>query len=331
MTLHEIAEVSKDISTYELAAKTIDPKLTMNDTEKEVAEHLDEWARKIGETGHDPNHEIAAFVTRTVNQEFYDAPDELLDQIFERGSIGEFDDYEAQVMPVKNTLLAYEAAKGGNVPKSYLDYSYLKPTWKNRQVETGISFRDLRRNGWKSVALMTEYATKALTNAMFYDIFSVLDAAIASGAENFLNETGATPSQATMDALALYINDRADGAGVAIALSKYIQAASKLNGFVSEEMKNEVHRVGRLGTYDGVTLRGISSAQRQGNGSLLIPDKRIYGIAGKVGTLDMKGEVHTYETEETNKEVIDIKVADFTYGYSFNKDTLENVFKVVLA
>jgi len=45
----------------------------------------------------------------------------------------------------------------------------------------------------------------------------------------------------------------------------------------------------------------------------------------------MKGEVHTYETEEINKEVIDLKIADFTYGYSFNKDSLDNVCKVVLA
>ena len=328
MTQIEIAELVKDTSVCEIATKTV-KKLNMTDNEKVVAEQLDEWARKIGETGHDPDHEIAAFITRTINDEFYDAPNELLDSMFERGSIGEFDDYEAVIQPVKNTLIAHEAARGGNVEKSYLDFSILKPTYRNRQVETQISYVDLRRSGWKSVALLTDYATRALENALFYDIFSVVDAAITSGAENYIAEANALPSQATMDALALYLNDR--GAGTVVALSKYIQAASKLTGFNSADMLNEIHRTGRLGMYDGVSLYPVSAANRQGDGSLLLPDKRMFGIAGRIGSLDMKGEVHTYETENNNKETIDLKIADFTYGYAFNKDSLENVCKVVFA
>ena len=328
MTQIEIAELVKDTSVCEIATKTV-KKLNMTDNEKVVADQLDEWARKIGETGHDPDHEIAAFITRTINDEFYDAPNELLDSMFERGSIGEFDDYEGVIQPVKNTLIAHEAARGGNVEKSYLDFTTLKPTYRNRQVETQISYVDLRRNGWKSVALLTDYATRALENAMFYDIFSVVDAAITSGAENYIAEANALPSQATMDALALYLNDR--GAGTVVALSKYIQAASKLTGFNSADMLNEIHRTGRLGMYDGVSLYPVSAAKRQGDGSLLLPDKRMFGISGKIGSLDMKGEVHTYETENNNKETIDLKIADFTYGYAFNKDSLENVCKVVFA
>ncbi len=328
MTHNEIAELMKDTSSYEIAAKTV-RNISLSENEKEVVAQLDEWARKIGETGNDPDNEIAAFITRTVNEEFYDAPNELLDSMFERGSIGEFDDYEAVVSPVKNTLVAHEAAHGGNVEKSYLDFTTLKPTYRNRQIETQISYADMRRNGWKSIALLTDYATRALENAMFYDIFNVVDAAIASGAINYIAEANDMPSQATMDALALYLNDR--GAGTIVGLSKYIQAASKLNGFNSEEMLNEIHRTGRLGMYDGCGLYPVSAAKRQANGSLLIPDKRLFGIAGKIGTLDMKGEVHTYETMNNNKETVDLKIADFTYGYAFDENTLENVCKVVFA
>lgn len=274
MTQHEIAELMNTVSIPELAAKTIDSKLalTMTDDEKQIAQNLDKWARKVGETGHDPDHEIAAFITRTVNDEFYDAPDELLDSLFDRGTIGEFDDYEAIIQPVRNTLVAYDAAKGGNVPRSFLDFTGLKPRYFNKQVETQIRYDELRRNGWKSVALLTEYAMNALRNSMFAEIFGMVDAGITSGAENYINETATMPTQATMDALALYVNDRADGAGVIVALSKYIQAASKLNGFVSSDMINEVHRTGRLGVYDGIDMHPISSAKRMGDGSLLIPD-----------------------------------------------------------
>ena len=247
--------------------------------------------------------------------------------MFDRGNIGEFDDYEVTKTP-KNTLEAHDAVIGGNVDKSYIDFEILKPTWKHAQVESQISYADLRRSGWKTVALLTEYAQKALENKMFYDIFSVVDAAIAQGAENCIVEAGATPSQATMDALALYLNDR--NGGSVVALSKYIQAASKLKGYESNEMLNEIHRTGRLGMYDGVGMYPISGAKKRGNGELLIQDKRMYGIAGKVGALDMKGEVRTYETENNNKETIDLKITGFTYGYSFNKDSLENICKVII-
>ena len=327
MNIHEIAEAAKNTNTYELAAKTV-RNIALNDTEKETASYLDEWARKIGETGHDANHEIAAFVTRTVNQEFYDAPDELLDQMFERGNIGEFDDYEADIMPVKNTLVAYDAASGGNVKKSYLDYSSLKPQWFNRQIETGVSYRDLRRNGWKSVALIADYAVRALNNAMFHDVFGKVDAALTVGAPNVFQETGTTISQATIDAATLYLNDR-DG-GVLIGLSKYIQAMSKLKGYHSEEMLNEIHRTGRLGMIDGISLHPISSAKKLGSGELLIPDKKVFGVSGKLGALDMRGEVRTYETEENNKEVVDIKVTGFSYGVAIAPTALENVCKIVL-
>lgn len=329
MNMHEIAEAAKNVSTYEIAAKTV-RNIELNDQEKEVASYVDEWARKIGETGHDRDHEIAQYITRTVNQEFYDAPDELLDAMFDRGTIGEFDDYTADILPAKNTLVAYEAALEGNVPKSYLDFTSCAPTWKHRQVETGVSFVDLRRNGFKSIALLTDYAVRSLQNAMFYDIFSAVDAAIANGAENYINETGTTPSQASVDKATLYLNDR--GGGTFVCLSKYAQAMSKLTGYNSEEMLNEIHRTGRLGMIDGISLYPISGAHKQANGELLIPDHRIFGISSeKLGSLDMKGEIRTYETEEVNKEVIDLKITGFQYGYTIPAQKLENVCKIVLA
>lgn len=328
MLQHEISELLESTNMYEIANKT-EYGIELNNDEKEVAAQLDEWARKIGKTGHDANHEIAAFVTRVVNDEIYEAPDELLDAMFERGSIGEFDDFEAYATP-KNTLVAYEAAKGGNVPRSFLDISVRKPTWKNRQIESDLSYADLRRNGWKSVALVTEYATKAFKNAMFYDIFSNIDKLITSSAANCITESGAKPTETSMDALATYLSERNDPSACnIIGLYKYILAASKLES-ASDDMKNELHRVGLLGSYAGINMTAISSAKKV-QGQLLVPDKRIFGVSGIVGNLDMKGEIHVYEDEDNHNERIHLMFKDFTYGFAFNDDTLENMCKIVLA
>ncbi len=129
----DIAEMVKKTDMFELAQKT-NYQLDMTDAEKDVVAELDESFRKIGETGHDRDHEISQFLRKVVNQEIYEAPDEVLDMIFDRGSIGEFDDYESVVLPPENTLVAYEAGYEGTVPNSYLDISKVTPTWSNLQV-----------------------------------------------------------------------------------------------------------------------------------------------------------------------------------------------------
>jgi len=328
MTNIEIAELVNSTNMYDIAYKTT-RNMTLTDNESEASAMLDAHFKEIGKRGCDPDHEISAFVQKVVNEEIYNTPDELLDLIFDRGTIGEFDDFQNITTP-KNTLVAYEAAKGGNVPRSYLDVSILTPTWKNRQIETDISYRDIARNGWKSIALLTDYATAAFKNCMFSDIFSTVDAGITSGA-NFIDAAGTKPTSTEMDQMALYINDRTDANGVIVALSKYIQSASKFTGFVSNEIVNEVHRTGRLGVYDGVSLVPISSAKTLGNGNLLIPDKRMFGVCGKIGVLNMKGDISVYQDTDNNKEVYHLMLKDFTYGYAFNATALENVIKMDLS
>lgn len=328
MAEYEFAELAKDVDMYGLALKT-NRNMTLTATEKEAQQELDRYFKEVGSRGVDANCEIAAFTQEVINEEIYNTPDELLDMLFEQGDVGEFDDYELYTEP-KNTLVAYEAAQGGNVERSFLDISLLKPTWKNRQIETDITFAELERGGWKSVSKISEFAVAAFKNALFKDVFDVIDAAIANGAENCIVIGGATPTQAAIDEAALYIQDRTDN-GLFIARSKYIQAISKMNGFVSEDMMNEINRTGRLGTYDGVSLMPISSAKKLGDGSHLIMDKRIFGIAGKIGKLNMKGSVKTYQEMNNSKEKLHLMFKNFSYGIAFNNSTLENVVKVELA
>lgn len=328
MADYEIASLAKDVDMYGLALKT-NRGITLTAEETEASKDLDHYFKEVGRRGVDPNHEVAAFTQEVINEEIYNTPDELLDMMFDQGDVGEFDDYELYKEP-KNTLIAYEAAPGGNVERSFLDISLLKPTWKNRQIETDITLAELERNGWKTVSKISEFSVSAFKNTMFNDLFAIIDAAIATGAENCITEAGATLTQASVDAAALYVQDRTDN-GVFVARSKYIQAISKFSGFHSQEMLNELNRSGRLGIYDGVDLYPISSAKKLGDGSHLIMDKRVFGIAGKIGRLNMKGAVKTYQDTDNNKEKIHLMFKNFTYGFAFNKDTLENVVKIALA
>ena len=190
----------------------------------------------------------------------------------------------------------------------------------------------MRRNGWKSISRLTEYAQKAFTNALYYDVFSMIDAGIASGAENYINETTTMPTQATADRMVLYLMEHSDGNdGVMVGLTKYIQALSKMTGFNSEEMLNEIHQKGRLGKYDGVDLYPISSAKKVGGSQLMVPDNRIFGVCGQIGSLTMRGEIQSYQDANNNKECFHLKFAGFTYGIAFNNSTLKKCCKMVIA
>lgn len=208
----------------------------------------------------------------------------------------------------------------------------MTPIYKNYQIETDISYADIEKNGWKTIALYTDYAVAAFKNKLFKFVFDTIDAGITSGAANYISAGAATVSQAAMDAAALYIQDRAGyGNGNFVALSKYVQQASKLTGFTSDEMINEVHRTGRAGVYDGVSMTPISAAKKLGNGDQLIIDKRIFGIAGKLGVLNMKGEIKAYQDEDNNKEKFHLMFKNFSFALAFAEDTLENVVKIELS
>lgn len=324
----EIDELMKNDGILFDVAEKVEYKRELNSEEKEIAEISDAWAKEIGRTGKDPECTIAEFVNRTVNEQVYNAPDELLDQIFERGSIGEFDDTEGY-KDIKNTLIAHEAAKGGTVDRSYIDLSVLKPTWKNRQVETDISYVDLRKNGFKAIATLTTFMKEACQNALFYDALSLADAAVTGG-EQLIPVVGATPTLEAMDALSLYLNDRGSD-NVIITLNKYAQAIRRMSNFaqyLSNEMKNDFNRYGLVKTYDAIAVAGISGAKKTGTGNLLLPDKRIYGIADKLGNLDMKGEIHTFQDMNNQNEKVHIMLKDFTYGIMLTN--IENFAKVTL-
>lgn len=329
----EISEVMNTPGKVYSWAETVKYNLPASAEDKEISSVVNAWAKEIGKSGHDANHEIAAFVTKSIQPDEYNAPDALLDLMFERGSIGEFDDARVIEEP-KNTLVAYLAAKGGSVPKSYVDTKNFDFDWKNRQVETEISFRNLRDNGFRTIANLTTFAREALNNYIVFDAFTKIDSLSSYGDESFITESTAKPTATSMDALSQYaIEHTADGdVPILIGFTKYMQDVANMSGYsslMSDSMKDEFNRYGLINLYKGCQIAHISSARKTGDGKLLLPNNRIFGISGKIGELDMKGDINVYESEDINRERIHLKIADFTYGFCVSRP--EKVSKVVLS
>lgn len=328
MLKNEIASLMNENGRMFEWATKVDKQLNLSAEDKDISSVIDAWAKSIGE-GRNSNHELSEYILKTVVPEVYEVPDALLSAMFNRGTIGEFDDYQVNYTP-KNTLVAKEAAKGGNVDKSYINWEAVKPTWKHLQVETELKYSDLRKNGYKTVAAMTTFAEEALKNKMFYTIFALLDAAIVGG-EQAIVAGAANPTQTAMDALSIYLLDRGSNP-MTISLSKYAQAIAKMSGyssFMSDNMKEEYNRYGLVNFYNGVKIGTISGAHKTGDGQLLVPDKRIYGIADKIGDLDMRGDLRVYETMDNDREAVKLKLTGFEFGISIND--ISKVAKITLA
>lgn len=327
----EIAELMEKNGTMYDWAEKVNRGASLTAEENEISQVVDAWAKEIGTKGKDNDNEIAEFIIKTITDPVYNKPDALIEKIFEMDSIGEFDDYVINKTP-KNTLVAYESAKGGNVYKSYIDTSALTPTWKHAQVETEISYTQLRRGGFKSIANMAVFAKEALDNKKIKDVFSALDTAIAGGEQVFEVTGGESALTKTiLDKLSLYVLDHlADGdTGIMFGLNKYAQAIANMSGYtsyMSSTMKDDYNRYGLVKEYGGCLIGGFSGARKAADGELLVPDKRIFGISGIIGTLCDRGELRVYETLDNNKERVSLKFTGYEYGIKITNP--ENVAKI---
>ena len=327
----EIAELMEKNGTMYDWAEKVNRGASLTAEENEISQVVDAWAKEIGTKGKDNDNEIAEFIIKTITDPVYNKPDALIEKMFEMDSIGEFDDYVINKTP-KNTLVAYESAKGGNVYKSYIDTSALTPTWKHAQVETEISYTQLRRGGFKSIANMAVFAKEALDNKKIKDVFSALDTAIAGGEQVFEVTGGESALTKTiLDKLSLYVLDHlADGdTGIMFGLNKYAQAIANMSGYtsyMSSTMKDDYNRYGLVKEYGGCLIGGFSGARKAADGELLVPDKRIFGISGIIGTLCDRGELRVYETLDNNKERVSLKFTGYEYGIKITNP--ENVAKI---
>ena len=306
--------------------------LDLSDDHKETSEALDAWARKIGERGVDKDNEIAELVRRAITNDVITAPDELISIMFDESSIGEFDDVYGEIEP-KNTIKVFEAIKGGNVDASYIDFSRTTPTWTELQAETFIKYVDLRRGGYKTVANLVNYMREAFAQKRWSILFNRAVAAVTA-APNLINEATSAPTATSADALAVYLMDISDPGelNVILAQNKYIMAMSKLpsaSSIQSDEAKEAWRRYGSIGYYAGQEMRGFSGVRKMADGNLVIPNKVVLGVSGKIGSAITRGETHVYETMDNNAEHVHIKANGFSFGTMITKP--EKIAKIVMA
>lgn len=155
-------------------------------------------------------------------------------------------------------------------------------------------------------------------NALISDAFNILDTAITGGAQE-IAITGSTLDKTSLDKLSLYTIDNATtgDAPFCFSLNKYAQAIANMANyttFMSDNMKDEFNRYGLVNFYGGMLISGISGAKKTALNELLVPDKRIFGVSGKIGEIDMRGSLRTYVTPDNNLEKFSIKVTGFEFG-----------------
>lgn len=313
----EVASAIKDTNILELSERAKANILTSED--REAIEVLDNFAKEIGEMGKTSENTllISELIKKTIEPLVFNPDESILADIFNMGTIGEFDESNFSGL-AKNTIKVYDAARGGNVPKSYVDPGVFEVKKFALQAETEIDYSDLRRNGWKSIAKMTELARESFEQDMFYRLFAGLDAAIDPLTGDQDIATGSDLTVTNMDIFTRYIRDMSEGNPIAVGLSKYLDPAYKMDGasaFLSEDMKNELNRLGRVTLYDGVKLTSIPTAKKTAGGQNLMPDKRIIGVAGIVGDMNIRGDLRVYETYDNDAEKVKLKFTGFDVDY----------------
>lgn len=302
-----------------------------NNEDKEISAVLDDWARTLGKNCHDPNNEVATLIRRSITPDVVQPAGEVLDMMFDQSDIGEFDDVTEEIDAV-NTIQVFDAVPGGNVDRSFIDTRYAEPKWTSLQAETDLTFQKLRRDGYREVARILTFIRDALEAKKVARVTETIAAMIAGGA-NYFTETTSMPTDASMEQFALYLHDMEMGGGAPIAfgLNKYIQAISKLSGtsdFATDKEKNMWNRTGFILQYSGVELLGYTGQRKLADGSTVVPDKMLIGVAGKIGSLITRGETRVLESNDINAERLHIKVTGYTFGTSITKP--ENVAKLVM-
>lgn len=303
-------------------AKNVYGKVELSEEEKafsEVVNGMVKDAWKFGSTT--AKESIAQLVGKIIEPEVFAYPNEILTQIFEENSFGEFDMIRLQKSP-KNTLIARTSApRTGNVDKSFIDYAVGTAQEFHLQIETALKMSDLRRDGALGVATLTMFAIEEFNRKKFKEMLNFVDNLVVEGGDNYFTVTGALTLTA-VDDFTGYLDDNCfDGNPSVVALSSKIRELCKAGGVTdfSNEMRNELNNLSQLKVYNGSFLVPVKDGKKTGEGETLLSTARLFGFAGKIGQMYTKGEMRTLVTNDNNAETIDLKFTGVEFGVYIDK------------
>lgn len=329
---NELASILEKEGSVSDWARKLKYNIQLSSEEKDISTAMDAFWKEVGRTGYDRDHELSALITKALTPESVEAPNDLIARLFDENTIGEFDDFRGEVAP-KNTIKVYESIVGGNVDRSFIDHTVLTPSYKELQAETDISFQDLRKGGYKNVANLIMFIREAFDQKKVSLVMTAVSDAITSGAVNYINETTTAPTDTSMKALSLYLNDVSDGsAPFAFGLNKYMQVVAGLTGvttYLTDVEKSLWNSTGFMKEYAGIQLMGYSGQKKLVDGSFIVPDYSLIGASGKIGDAITRGETRVMQAEDINAEKIHIKVNGYTFGWAIKDIT--KAAKVVIA
>lgn len=242
-------------------------------------------AWKYGST--QAKEEIASVVLRIVEPEIFNVPSEILAELFTQSAYGEFDKVKVRGS-YKNTLVAREnAARTGNVDKSYIDFVKGTIVEKNLQIETSIPMSNLRRDGALGVATLAVFALQSFQDKIFTLAMELIDGLVQGGENAFTYSSAMTKS--AFDEITGYAVDNCfEGTPTVIGLSNVMREACKVSGmenYFSESMKDKLNAVSTLDVYNGCQLVTVKAGRKTGEGATLLPAGLLIAICGKIGRM----------------------------------------------
>jgi len=326
----ELSQVMNEKGRMSTWAERVCKNVATSEEDKGISEAMQTLSNKImkmGETGI-ADVALSNYLIKVVTPEVYNAPSELLGMMFDESTIGEFDEVGVIESPV-NRLMAHQSApRIGDVDKSYIDYTRGTKESVHLSVATELKMSDLRQNGFKTIGQLQQYATESLNNAKFYNIFNKIDALIVALSPNAFTSTGLTVQ--AMDDFAGYVSDRSRNP-LLVGLTEDLRGIKNMSGydkFLSDSMKGALNMNAILETYAGATIAKISSAERLADGTRLLPQKKLFGIADKVGSMYMRGDLRVLQTPDNNREVINLKFTGYEFVYAITK--LDKISKLTI-
>lgn len=268
-------------------ARNVVNKVELSEEEKAFSAHMNDLVEKSWKYGNTQAREaIAEVIIKVIEPEIFASPSEILTDIFDFAAYGEFDKIKTRYS-YKNTLVAREAAKAGNVDKSYIDFTKGNVVEKHLQLETQIRMSDLRRDGAVGVAQLSMYALAAFEEKRFTIAMDFIDELLAGGDNTFAYAGSLTKT--AMDELTGYAVDNCfDGIPTVIGLSNAMREASRVTGmenYYSSAMKDKLNNISMLDVYNGCRLVSIKAGKKNGEGETLLPTGLFIAICGKIGKI----------------------------------------------